>query len=68
MSEKRGEEWEEYDKAVQWMVITVIISLVLTIFLAVMALPLGYLVGSGISKDSISTVSRFVQAVFENPS
>ena len=52
--QKRGEEWEEYDHAVQWMVMTVIISLVVTIALLILSLPLGYLIGSGISKDSMN--------------
>ena len=50
--QKRGEEWEEYDHAVQWMVMTVIISLVVTIALLILSLPLGYLIGSGIQKTA----------------
>ena len=64
---KRGEEWEEYDNAVQWMVLTVVISLALTIVLAIVALPLGYLVGTGISKDSMNEAWRFIQTIFANP-
>ena len=64
---KRGEEWEEYDNAVQWMVLTVVISLVLTIVLAIVALPLGYLVGTGISKDSMNEAWRFIQTIFADP-
>ena len=30
--EKEGEEWKEYNSAVKWMVITILISIVLTIF------------------------------------
>ena len=66
--QKRGEEWEEYDHAVQWMVMTVIISLVVTIALLILSLPLGYLIGSGISKDSMNDVYRFIQTIFQNPS
>ena len=64
---KRGEEWEEDDNAVQWMVLTVVISLVLTIVLAIVALPLGYLVGTGISKDSMNEAWRFIQTIFADP-
>ena len=64
----RGEEWEEYDHAVQWMVMTVVITLVVTTILAIVSMPLGYLIGSGISKDSLSDVSRFISTVFDNPS
>ena len=31
--EKEGEEWKEYNSAVRWIVITIIISVLLTIFL-----------------------------------
>ena len=68
MSEERGEEWEEYDNAVQWMVISAIVTLVLTIFLAVFSLPIGYLIGAGISKTSMDVAYRFLQAVFNDPS
>lgn len=64
----RGEEWEEYDHAVQWMVMTVVITLIVTIILAVVSMPLGYLIGSGISKDSLNDVGKFVSTVFDNPS
>ena len=48
--EKKGEEWKEYNRAVRWMAITVIVSLAVTMVLALIAMPLGYLVGTGISK------------------
>ena len=65
--EKKGEEWEEYNSAVRWMVITVIISTLITIFLALVSMPLGYLIGTGISKESLGDVSRFFDLVFNKP-
>jgi len=65
--QKRGEEWEEYDHAVQWMSLTVIITLLVTIFLALLAMPLGYLIGNGISKASIDNVGKFMGMVFSDP-
>ena len=65
---KRGKEWEEYDNAVRWMVITVVLSVIVTIILALAAMPLGYLLGSGISKDTLNDVSRYFALVFERPS
>ena len=38
MSESRGEEWEEYDKAVKWMMVTFIVTLAVTIFFALFSL------------------------------
>ena len=64
----RGEEWEEYDHAVQWMVMTVVLTLIVTIALAIISMPLGYLIGSGISKDSLNDVGKFIATVFDNPS
>ena len=66
--QKRGEEWEEYDHAVQWMVMTVVISLIVTIILAIISMPLGYLIGSGISKDTLGDVSKFISTIFNDPS
>lgn len=66
--QKRGEEWEEYDHAVQWMSLTVIITLLVTIFLAVISMPLGYVTGNGISKESMDNVGKFMGMIFNDPS
>lgn len=66
--QKRGEEWEEYDHAVQWMSLTVIITLLVTIFLAVISMPLGYVIGNGISKESMDNVGKFMGMIFDDPS
>ncbi len=65
--QKRGEEWEEYDNAVKWMVLTIVISLAVTIVLAIISMPLGYLIGSGISKDTLNDVGKFISAIINNP-
>ncbi|MBQ8784444.1 MAG: type IV secretory system conjugative DNA transfer family protein [Alphaproteobacteria bacterium] len=65
--QKRGEEWEEYDHAVQWMSLTVIITLVATIVLAAISMPLGYLIGNGVSKESIETVGKFMTTILNDP-
>lgn len=65
--QKRGEEWEEYDNAVRWMVLTILISFVVTIILAIISMPLGYLIGSGISKDTLNDVGKFISAIINNP-
>ncbi len=62
--EKEGEEWKEYNSAVRWMVITVLLSVLITIFLALVSMPLAYLIGNGISKDSIDDVSKFFSLTF----
>lgn len=64
---KRGKEWEEYDNAVRWMVITVVLSVIVTIILALAAMPLGYLLGSGISKDTLNDVSKYFALVLNVP-
>ncbi len=66
--EKKGEELEEYNNAVQWMVMTFIITFLVTIVLAIISMPLGYLIGNGISKDSLSEVSKFIQTIINSPS
>lgn len=66
--QKRGEEWEEYDHAVQWMSLTIIITLLITIILAAISMPLGYLIGNGVSKESIENVSKFMGMIVNDPS
>lgn len=65
--EKKGEEWEEYNSAVKWMTITVILAFGVTILLAIISMPLGYLIGSGISKQTINDVGRFISTIVGNP-
>jgi len=66
--EKKGEEWEEYNSAVKWMLMTFIITFAITIVLAITAMPLGYLIGNGISRDTLGEVTKFIQTIFETPS
>ncbi|MBR2923032.1 MAG: type IV secretory system conjugative DNA transfer family protein [Alphaproteobacteria bacterium] len=60
---REGEEWKEYNSAVKWMVITVTISVAITIFFAIFSMPLAYLVGNGISKESLDDVSKFLSFI-----
>ena len=62
--EKEGEEWKEYNSAVRWMVITITLSVIVTILLAIVSMPLAYLIGNGISKESLNDVSKFFSLVF----
>ena len=64
----RGSEWEEYDNAVKWMAVSMLITLVVTLILTVFSLPLAFLIEKGISKDTIATVKAFLNAVQNRPS
>lgn len=63
----RGQEWEEYDLAVRWMMMHVIISFFLTIFLTIFAMPMAYLLGSGISKDTLADAGKFLSTLSSQP-
>lgn len=65
---QRGVEWEEYDNAVRWMAIGMIITLVVTLILTVFSLPLAYLIEQGISKKTIENVKLFLNAIQDRPS
>ena len=67
MAKERGKEWEEYDNAVQWMTLTVLIALVVGIILLYTSQPLAFLMQSGISKKSIEIVTKFIQKSFVDP-
>lgn len=66
--EKKGAEWQEYNDAVKWMTITFTLAIAVTAILALISMPLGFLIGNGISAKTISDVSKFFGAVFNNPS
>lgn len=65
---ERGVEWEEYDNAVKWMAMTLIITLVITLLLTIFSLPLAYLIEQGISKKTMESVKLFLQAIEQKPS
>lgn len=65
---ERGVEWEEYDNAVKWMTMTLLITLVVTFILMVFSLPLAYLFEHGISKKTIATVKLFLSMIQTKPS
>lgn len=65
---ERGVEWEEYDKAVKWMAMTMIITMTITLLLSVFSLPLAFLIENGISKKTISSVKMFLSAIQDHPS
>lgn len=67
MAKKVGQEWEEYNKAVRWVTISLLISAIVTIVLAITSLPLGYLIGSGISKSSLQNVAIFTKRIATDP-
>ncbi|MBR6327508.1 MAG: hypothetical protein IKR60_01360, partial [Alphaproteobacteria bacterium] len=60
---QRGVEWEEYDKAVRWMAMTMVITLSVTVFLTIFSLPFSFLLEHGISKENMQSVKMFVNAV-----
>ncbi len=64
---QRGVEWEEYDKAVRWMFMTMILTLVVTALFTIFSLPFSYLLEKGISKENIQTVKLFLNRVFDQP-
>ncbi len=66
--QQRGEEWEEYDKAVRWLSLSIIITLGVTIALAIIAMPLSYFVSNGISKETMDNVGKFMGMIFSDPS
>lgn len=65
--EKKGEEWEEYNNAVKWMALTIIFTLLATIILVVISLPLGHLLMKGISQQSLETSWKFLLYIAQHP-
>ena len=64
---QRGVEWEEYDKAVRWMAMTMIITLTVTVLLTIFSLPFSFLLEHGISRENIQSVKMFLNEVFNRP-
>lgn len=67
MAKERGKEWEEYDNAVRWMVVTFIISVIVAMVLIYLSQPLAYLVQKGISKENVDVAVRFLKKSLADP-
>ncbi len=66
--DKSGEEWKEYNDAVRWTTVSVLLFIASLIIFSLIALPLGYLIGEGFSQATLSQASKFFVTVFEKPS
>ena len=64
---RTGEEWAEREAAVQWVVTTVIIALVVSYFLAIISFALANLIPRGISQDTMLTVWKFIKKATIQP-
>ena len=67
LRKENGEEWKEYDNAVRWMMITLLICVVLSVIFFIFALPASYLISHGVSKSSMDVVRKFLGLIAANP-
>lgn len=58
---RTGEEWAERDAAIQWVIVTVIIALVVSYLLAIISFALTNLIPRGISQDNMLLIWKFVK-------
>ena len=63
MVTRRGGEWAERDKAVNWTVSTVFLAFVTTFLVAIACFALAYLIGRGISQETLGVTWRFVKRI-----
>ena len=67
MAGDRGEEYKEYDKAVKWMLVTLLICVSLSIVLFVCAMPLANFMIKGVSQQTMNAAGEFFNKVAANP-
>ena len=67
MAKERGKEWEEYDNAARWIIVTCAVSLLVSIVFLYLAHPLAYLIQQGVSKRSIEVVSLYIKKTVSDP-
>ena len=65
--QQRDSQFAERDAAVQWVLMTVLISFVVTFVLAVLSFALAYLIGRGISQDTLTLVGKFIKKCLFEP-
>lgn len=58
---RTGEEWAEREAAIQWVIVTVIIALVVSYLLAIISFALTNLIPRGISQDNMLLIWKFVK-------
>ena len=65
--QQRDSQFDERDKAIQWVLVTVLLSFVITFLLAVFSFALAHLIGRGISQESMTIVGKFVKKCLFEP-
>lgn len=58
---RTGEEWAERDAAIQWVIVTVMIALVVSYLLAIISFALTNLIPRGISQDNMLLIWKFIK-------
>ncbi len=64
---KSGEEWAEREAAIQWVVTTVTIALVVSYLLAILSFAMTNLIPRGISQETMALIWRFVKKAAIQP-
>ncbi len=67
MAFRRGGEWAEYDKAVNWVLMTIVIAMGLTYVALVLSMPVANMVKYGISKETVDATMKYIKIVLVRP-
>jgi type IV secretion system protein VirD4 len=67
MAFRRGGEWAEHDKAVSWIIWSLLTAFMISIALAMLSMPLAYLIGKGFSADNVERSLRYLKVVTMQP-
>jgi type IV secretory pathway TraG/TraD family ATPase VirD4 len=67
MAFRRGGEWAERDRAVNWIIISVLVAFSVSIVLAVIAMPLANILGRGFSKEVLDSVVKYFKVISVHP-
>ncbi len=64
---RTGEEWAEREAAIQWVIVTVVIALIVSYLLAIISFALTNLIPRGISQDNMLLIWKFVKKAAMDP-
>ena len=67
MAFRRGGEWAEYDKAVNWVLMTICVAMLIGFIALILAMPLANIVGRGISKETLDASMKYIKIVLVRP-
>ena len=65
---RKGEEWQQYNKASNWVMVSVLLGFLFLLITLILSLPLGYIIDKGgLDRNTASDIGRYFSTIVQRP-